>query len=202
MLKKIILVFIVIFISVTCSGDQGFRIFHDSEHKLIYKNSICNPNGEFPQMVIIPFLKRAAQIVPRCNTYPKHKTALAMMVFYQQWVDHFGDDHGLVKEMLEDTVIEWDLKKKKFKKAYSLYGEKKENINIIGLAKPGNYIWVWAAYGKISETSLMHELVHQALRATTGSGDPDHEGDIYSGWTWEHTSMINKAKKTLRAFNI
>ena len=193
----------LISVSVTCSGDQGFRIFEKTnDYKLIYKTSVCDPNGTFPQMIIIPFLKKAAQIVPRCDSYPKHKTAMAMMIFYQQWVDHFGDEHGLVKEMLENTVVEWGLKKKKIKKAYGLYGKEVKNVNVVGLAKPGNYIWSWTAYGKISETSLIHELVHQALRATTGSGDSDHEGNIYPGWTWEHTSMIIKAKKTLRAFNI
>ena len=201
-LKKLILLSILVAFSITCSGDQGLRFFNDHKYDKIHKSSICNPHGKFPQMIIIPFFQRSAQIVPNCDRYPKHKTAIAMMVFYQQWVDHFGDDHGLIKDMLNNTVIEWDTKKKKFKKAYGLHGQKVENVNVIGLARPGNYMWLWTGYGKISETSLIHELVHQSLRATTGIGDADHEGDKFPGWTWEHSSMIVKSKKMLRAFNI
>ena len=202
MIKKIIMLFIIVVASVTCSGDQGLRLFNDHKYNKIYKTSMCNPHGNFPQMVIVPFFNRTAQIVPSCARYPKHKTAIALMVFYQQWVEHFGDEHRLVRDMLNDTVIEWSNEKKIIKKAYGLYGKKVENVRIVGLAKPGNYIWLWTGYGKISETSLIHELVHQALRATTGIGDADHEGDKFPGWTWEHSSMIVKSKKMLRAFNI
>ena len=48
----------------------------------------------------------------------------------------------------------------------------------------------------------MHELVHLALRAKNGHGDPDHEGTKYNGWTIEHSAMILEAKEMLRSFDI
>jgi hypothetical protein len=45
----------------------------------------------FPQMVLIPFFENASQIVPNCQTYPKHETALAFFIFYHKWTEYFGD---------------------------------------------------------------------------------------------------------------
>ena len=154
-------------------------------------------------MVMIPFFKNATQIVPNCSTYPKHKTALAMMVFYHHWTKWFGDQDLVVKNYLEKVMIEWGVEKRKLKYGYSLKGEKKENIVVVGLTKSNTFIWVWQGYfHKISESSLIHELVHVALRAKNGHGDADHEGDKYEGWTIEHTAMILEAKEMLRSFDI
>tara|TARA_R100000008_G_C3575521_1_gene165023 strand:+ start:490 stop:954 length:465 start_codon:yes stop_codon:yes gene_type:complete len=154
-------------------------------------------------MVVVPFFKRATQIVPDCNTYPKHKTALAMMIFYHHWYDWFGDEDLLVKKSLEKVMIEWGLEKKTLKRGYSLKGKLKKHITVVGMTKSNSFIWVWKGYfNKISESSLMHELVHVALRAKYGHGDRDHEGSKYDGWTVDHTAMILEAKETLRSFDI
>jgi hypothetical protein len=188
---------------VSCSGEYRFKIFKNPNFQKIHKRSYCDPKLPFPQMVFIPFFKKATQIVSRCDAYEKHKTSLAMIVFYQQWYEHFGDRNKVVKNMLENVMIEWGNEKKVIKIAYDLKGEVVKEATVVGLAKSGNYIWAWKGYrNKISETSLIHELVHQALRALNGTGDPDHEGRVYKGWTWEHSSMIIKTKKMLRTFNI
>ena len=203
MFKKTILLLIVMVFSMTCAGNEKIRFFHNPDLAKIHKRSFCDPDRPFPQMIMIPFFGKATQIVPSCNLYEKHKTSLSMIIFYQQWVENFGDDDHSVRRMLEDVMIEWDVNKKTVKKAYNLKGEKVINVRVNGLARGGNYTWIWAGYvNKISETSLMHELVHLSLRAKNGHGDADHEGKKYKGWTWEHTSLVIKTKNILRTFNI
>ena len=90
-------------------------------------------------MIMIPFFVNASQVVPDCGTYPKHQTALAMMVFYHHWVKYFGDDDLKIKHTLEKVMITWDHKKKKLKKgAYNLKGKKLKNATIIGLTQTGS----------------------------------------------------------------
>ena len=189
--------------SISCPGHQGAGVFLKSEQKKIYKKSVCNPEKPFPQMIIIPFFDRATQIVPNCETYPKHKTALALMVFYHHWLKWFGDEDLLVKKSLEKVMIDWDTKKRKVKKGFNLEGEPRTDVTINGLTRSKTMIWVWQGnFHRIAESSLMHELVHIALRAKYGHGDADHEGSKYSGWTIEHTAMILEAKESLRSFDI
>lgn len=154
-------------------------------------------------MIVIPFFINATQIVPNCQTYPKHQTSLAMIVFYHHWVKWFGDDNFKIKNALENLMVEWGTEKKKLKTGYNLQGKKIKNANIIGLTQTKSYIWVWEGYNhKISESSLIHELVHISLRAINGHGDRDHEGYKYHGRTKAHTQMIIEAKEVLRSFNI
>ena len=154
-------------------------------------------------MVMIPFFERASQLVPNCQTYPKHKTALAMMVFYNYWNRWFGDEDLVVKKALEKVMIEWGTKKRTLKRGFSLEGELRKNITVLGVTRSNSFIWVWQGpFQKISETSLIHELVHIALRAQHGHGDADHEGTKYNGWTVEHTALIIEAKEALRSFDI
>ena len=89
-------------------------------------------------------------------------------------------------------------------KGYDIDGEKIEaNRNIIGLVEGKHMIWVWQGYGhKISESALIHELVHLALLAKNGSADSDHEGHKHRGWTKRHTNMIIEARQMLRAFEL
>ena len=202
MFKKV-LFFSCFCLFLSCPGYKNSIFFSNSKKQKIYKNSTCKENKTFPQMIVVPFFSNATQIVPNCQTYPKHQTSLAMIVFYHHWVRSFGDNDLKIKNALENLMIEWSTKKKKLKTGYNLQGEKIENANVIGLTQTKSYIWVWEGYGhKISESSLMHELVHVSLRAINGHGDRDHEGYQYNGWTEKHTQMINEAKEALRSFNI
>ena len=67
-------------------------------------------------MILIPYFKSATQIVPNCKTYPKHQTALAMMIFYHHWLENFGDDDLKVRKALEKVMITWDVEKRTIKK--------------------------------------------------------------------------------------
>jgi len=154
-------------------------------------------------MVLIPFFERGAQIVPNCETYPKHKTALAFFIFYHKWTEYFGDGDYAVKGVLEKVMIQWGINKKVSSRGYNLEGLPFKDRNIIGRVETNSMVWVWQGYNhRISQSALFHELVHLALRAKNGTADPDHEGTKYRGWTRAHSVMIVEAKQMLHAFGL
>jgi hypothetical protein len=178
-------------------------VFLSNSNKPIYKNSQCDLNKPFPQMILIPFFKSASQVVPNCKTYPKHETALAFFVFYHKWTEYFGDTNYAVRGVLEKVMVHWDTNKKVSKRGYNLRGELFQDRSIIGRVESKSVIWVWQGYDhKISRSALFHELVHLALKAKNGTADPDHEGPKYKGWTYAHTLMIDEAKEMLAAFGL
>lgn len=201
MFKKIVIL-LSIFSCFTCSG-HGPGVFLLNENKPIYKRSVCDPEKSFPQMIIIPFFENASQVVPNCQTYPKHETTLALFVFYHNWTEYFGDSNYAVRGMLEKVMIQWGTDKRVSKRGYNLKGKPFENRNIIGRVESDTMTWVWQGYHhRISQSALFHELVHLALRAKYGTADPDHEGSKYRGWTPAHSAMIVESKQMLSAFNL
>ena len=200
MCKKLVFLFSLL-ACITCSG-QGPSVFLSNDNKSIYKYS-CNPDNPSPQMVFIPFFENASQVMPNCQTYPKHQTALAFFIFYHKWTEHFGDRDYAVRGMMEKVMIRWDVNKKVSKIGYSLDGEPFDNRKIIGRVESDTVTWVWQGYNhKISQSALFHELVHLALRAKNGTADPDHEGPKYRGWTSLHSFMIIECKQMMAAFNL
>jgi len=202
MIKKIIIFLVIVLCSVTCSSHNS-TIFLNNDYKIVYKRTQCNPDIGFPQMIIIPYFDQATQIIPNCETYPVHKTTFALFVFYHQWLEYFEDKNMAVRGMLEKVMIRWGTEKRTGGKGYNIKGERYKDRNIIGLVETNNIIWVWQGYNhRISESALIHELVHLALRAKNGTADPDHEGFKYRGWTPAHTRMIIESKQMLRAFEL
>ena len=190
---------------ITCvSHNPGSGIFFSNDYSIIKKGKMCDPEAPFPQMILIPFFERATHLVSDCQIYPTHQVAVAFLVFYHVWLDYFGDPQYQVKDMLEDVMVEWGSEVKTVKRGYSIDGEPFTNRNVIGLVRSKSLIWVYQGYGpnlSVAETSLIHELVHLAIRAENGKhGDADHEGPKYSGWTPAHTEMIRESKNMLRAF--
>ena len=202
-MKKIAIFLVFTLICITCTTHNS-TIFLNNEYKNIYRKALCDPDKPFPQMIIIPYFNQATQIVPNCQTYPVHQVALAFFVFYHQWLEYFEDDNMAVRGMLEKVMIRWGTEKRAGIKGYDLNGKKiTATRNVIGLVEGKNMIWVWQGYNhKISESALIHELVHLALHARLGHGDSDHEGLKYRGWTKRHTNMIIEAKQMLRAFEL
>ncbi len=202
MIKKIMICLVLMLSATTCNGHNS-TIFLKNDYKIVYKSDYCNPERSFPQMILIPYFNKASQIMPNCETYPVHKTAMAMFIFYHQWLETFGDRDMAVRGVLEKVMIKWGTEKRVGKRGYDINGEKYKNRNIIGLVETDSIIWVWEGYNhRISESALIHEFVHLALRAKNGNADPDHEGHKYRGWTPRHTRMIIETKKMLRAFNL
>ena len=167
----------------------------------------CKPDKNFPQMIRLPFFGKATQVVNDCAIYPNYQVAVALLVFYYTWIDYFGDEGYAVSNLLDDIMIEWGPEKKTITKAYNVHGESVLNRKILGMVMSDTMIWVYQRgrfdTDKISDTSLIHELVHVAIRAVGGgSGDPDHEGDKYDGWTPAHTALIREANGVLRSYGI
>lgn len=202
MLKKLVILLSLV-LCFTCSG-HGTTIFLNNDYRTIYIKTQCDPNKDFPQLIIIPYFEYASQLVPDCNTYPVHQTAFALFIFYHQWMEHFEDHDMAVKAMLEKVMIQWDTKKRVSKKGYNIKGEPYENHKIIGVVETSSIIWVWEGHHhRMSESALIHELVHLAIRAQQGKhGDPDHEGPKYRGWTKAHSRMIIETRQMLRAFEL
>jgi len=202
MKRKMLAIFLLITISYSCSNHNA-TIFLNNHQSYLYKSQQCDPDRIDPQMILIPYFEEASQIVPNCATYPVHQTAFAMVVFYHQWLKYFGDHNMAVRGMLQKVMIKWGTQKRRGKKGYDINGERYTDRNIIGLVETDNMIWVWQGYNhKMSESALIHELVHLALRAINGTADPDHEGHKYRGWTPRHTYMIIETKQMLRAFEL
>lgn len=203
MIKKVISFLIVIIFSISCSNHNS-TVFLNNKYRKITIASQCDPKKDFPQLIILPYFDRASQLMPNCKTYPVYKTSLALFVFYHQWIEYFGDSDYAVRGMLQRVMIHWDTKKRAGVNGYDMEGRSFESDQkIIGLVETDSIIWVWQGYHhRISESSLVHELVHLALRARNGEADPDHEGLKYRGWTSRHTRMIAETNQMLRAFEL
>ena len=158
-------------------------------------------------MVRVPFFGNATHVVNDCEKYPNYQVSLAFLVFYYTWVEYFGDADYAISDLLDSVMIEWGLEKKTISGAYDINGKRVTNRKILGKVQSPTIAWVYERgrfdTDKISDTSLIHELVHLAIRTQTGShGDPDHEGDKYEGWTSAHTQLIKECKSVLRAYGL
>jgi hypothetical protein len=164
----------------------------------------CVEGGKFPQMVLLPSFIAASQIVPSCHLFDRDEVAWVLNVFYKEWKKEFGDPDGKVLKMLNEVMITWGTEERTVAKAFSIHGQPIDNPTVVGLAISPTILWAHVGdTGYISETSLVHELVHLSLWATDGSPDADHEaGASRGGWTTEHTSFIWKLNKFLRTFNL
>ena len=60
-------------------------------------------------------------------------------------------------------------------------------------------IWVEIKTSQIWSSSFVHELVHIIVWNQNNGihGDPDHEGEKFSGWTVEHSELIKKVNNIL-----
>lgn len=163
----------------------------------------CVEDGKFPQMVLLPSFVAASQIVPSCALYDRDEVAWALNVFYKEWKKEFGDPEGKVIKMLNEVMITWSEEEKTVGSAYSINGKLLKNPNVIGLAISPTILWSHVGdTGYISDTSLVHELVHLALWSINDDPDPDHEGGNHHGWTARHSVFIADLNRFLRTFNI
>ena len=154
----------------------------------------------------LPIYDHAWQAVNNCDKYPPHDVALAMVIFYHSWVEEFGDSSGLLEERLNRLYIEWGKTTKTLSYVYTVQGIKRDSATVLGLTLAPTHIWVYQREkgDSLSQTSLVHELVHVALWATNPNshGDADHEGNKIPGWTPAHTVLITKINHLLSAFDL
>ena len=163
----------------------------------------CDPTLDVPQRIRIPSFKDAWQTVEICEQHHSDETAWAMTIFYDEWIITFGDDDGYVLNALGDIEITWSMESKIEKNLYGLDGTFYEEAEVHGLFQNSpEHIWVYAPIDTvISDTALIHELIHLALFVSFGDPDPDHEGDKYSGWTVNHTQLIDKVAARLHEYH-
>ena len=77
------------------------------------------------------------------------------------------------------------------------------DAQVIGLALTPSVLWAHVGdTGNISDTALVHELVHLALWSSVGSPDADHEGRKHRGWARKHTEFILEVNSLLKSYNL
>ena len=156
----------------------------------------CDPSKEFPQRNPLPYFADAFQIQSSCDVYDKDHVAWVIFIFYELWERDFLDPGRQVQTALMKLEIEWGPEPLKVENVYDIDGNFIEKAEVSGLMRNSHSIWVLSE-DYISETSLVHELVHIALRHSCGSADPDHEGDEYPCWTEKHSEFIDSVNLEL-----
>ena len=115
----------------------------------------------------------------------------------------FGDPSRKVWHSLNRVMIDWSPRKKSGS-AYDITGTHLNDASYGGLALSPSYIWVKPHDQEIiCESALIHELVHISIWALKGTdGDPDHMGPKYTGWTVDHSALIQRVNNTLCSLGI
>ena len=174
-----------------------------AEPRKLENREVCDPMGPFPQMIQIPVFTQAWQIMHSCDQYPQEPTAIAMSMFYMEWHRVFGDPGGRVWRSLNKLMVDYDPNSKRGS-AYDIAGQYLSEASYGGLALSPSYIWVKPHNDEIiCESALVHELVHIAIWANKGTdGDPDHLGKSYSGWSVDHSALIQRVNDALCSLGI
>jgi|TARA_R110000824_G_scaffold169788_1_gene346956 hypothetical protein len=186
---------------ISCPG-QTWQPYQDYSSK-IPDSWRCNESATSNQLVKIPVFENAWQVVENCGEYPAEATAIAMIFFYYEWRKTFGDVTGEVESALRELMVEWSTARKTAS-AYDIGGVYIKDASVSGLAISKSVIWVKVRPGKlICNTSLVHELVHIAIwsHKKTG-GDADHLGPKYTGWSVDHSMLIQKVNNQLCGLGI
>ena len=128
----------------------------------INRQNRCLPHNNMPQIIKIPMLKQAWQIVEDCEKFNSEKVGAAILVFYNSWRLKFGDHDKKIRKMLDSITITWSQKDRRVEHAYSLAGLPVANVRVSGLTFSHSKIWVYIAANNknICNTSFAHELVH------------------------------------------
>ena len=158
----------------------------------------CDPIKKFPQMIEIPGFDSTWQIVSDCELYPGEQVAVALSIFYLEWMERFGSSSS-VRENMHSLFIEFS-SAPRTGSAYSIDGQYINNATFSGLTLTQSNLWVLVENPneRICETSLVHELVHSSIWAIKDTdGDPDHMGSKYRGWSVRHSLMVQEVNELL-----
>jgi hypothetical protein len=182
--------YIAIFLLNSCTTQQV------TINSLSRRTIVCNSKN-LPHMQKLPVYKNGWQIVDSCYSHLPHSTALAIVVFENEWMEEFGRSQKVL-DVLTEILVEWS-SERRYVSGYFNNGIPYKDLRVSGLALGPKYVGVYTETDvKLCKTSLVHELVHVAIRAENGKhGDADHEGPRYKGWTRKHTKFIKKTNKIL-----
>ena len=156
----------------------------------------CDPGGEFPQRTALPFFAEASQVQFSCEYYDPDHVAWVMYIFHEEWEKAFGDHDRTVRGVLNTLEIQWGNETRVEHRIYSINGTFLESAEVSGLMLSPTSAWV-SIEESLSQTSLIHELVHIALEASCGDADADHEGNVHPCWAAEHTLFITRVNDLL-----
>jgi hypothetical protein len=138
-----------------------------------------------------------------CDQYRREPVAIAITMFYMEWHMTFGDTRHKVWDAVNNVMVDWS-PEGRHGSAYDVTGKHLDDASYGGLALSQSYVWVKPHFGEIvCESALIHELVHISIWAIKGTdGDPDHMGNVYPGWTIEHSALIQRVNDELCALGI
>jgi len=199
--KKIMsAVFICLLASSCLGGPWSPRSVPESHNRKIQE---CDNWKQGTQMIKLPVFSQAWQIVENCNEYSGEAVAIAMVFFYNEWSLSFGDPAANVWAALNKLMVEWSYISRPVT-AYDVSGRLIQDARASGIALTQSMIWVKPIPGRpICESSLVHELVHIAIWSIKlTDGDPDHLGKVYSGWTVDHSALIQRVNDQLCSLGI
>ena len=157
----------------------------------------CTKRGGY----VIPGTPNIRVSASRCNEYIYKKQAMSNVInlFVERYSAEFDLSKKRVWQLLENLSIEVSSIPKTVKNVYDVNGNfLSEDTPIVGLAINKNNIWVEIKTSRIWTSALAHELVHIIIwRVNLVHGDPDHEGNMYTGWTKKHTKFIKRFNNEL-----
>ena len=189
-LRYILLIFLVLSVGRGCA-------FHSADLTSIISTTCNNPY--IKQTRIIPGTP-GIRVITQCGdyTFTDAKLFMAISLFVENYAETFEIPQREVWNMLSSLKIELSAIPKTVSGAYDINGKLVADVPVTGLALSKDYIWVEIRTSQIWSSSLAHELVHIIIwRANQVHGDPDHEGDQFSGWSPEHTQFIKRFNQDL-----
>ena len=157
----------------------------------------CQYFKAFPQLIEIPGLTNAWQMVHDCETHAAEKTAIAMTWFLHEWEKEFGISFK-VRANLNSLLVEYGRGEKEGG-GFDVSGAYIPMASYKGLTITKGTIWVKVKSNDLlCESSLVHELIHASIWAVKGTdGDPDHLGNKYYGWTVRHQMVMQRTNEKL-----
>lgn len=137
----------------------------------------------------------------RCEDYVFNPDALskAIVIFAEAYSNEFDMPVTKVWTLLKNLKIEVSIIPRTVSRVYDIDGNfSATEVPVSGLAFSKDLIWVEVRTSQIWSSSLVHELVHIMIWRSQGVyGDPDHEGNTFSGWSKKHTRFIKEVKNIL-----
>lgn len=160
----------------------------------------CDSFSNEPQMLKVPGTSSAYIIVDNCFEMDRERVAIATHLYIKKWKERFPNNlgNGRVEKAVNSLISKFS-NESKTANAYTTDGIYGENLSLSGLTLSPGWIWIKVFEGeRLCNTSFIHELVHVSLWAISGtSGDPDHLGARFPGWTMEHNILIQDTNKIL-----
>ena len=158
----------------------------------------CVPNRKPVEIPGTPGIQMTSS---RCEDYVFKPDALstAITIFVEEYSREFEVPVTKVWTLLKNLKIEVSIIPRTVSRVYDIDGNfSSTEVPVSGLAFSKDLIWVEVRTSQIWSSSLVHELVHIVIWRTQGvHGDPDHEGDKFSGWSNRHTRFVKEVKNIL-----